>query len=97
VSLHLRNVSMDRVPKARASTLQHGFDSLQFQDGATINNFGIHINRLTAQLAVLRNTYTEEEIVRCFLQALLPRFDQITVSTETPLDLSDVSLDELIG
>jgi hypothetical protein len=70
---------------------------LQFQDGATINNFGIHINRLTAQLAVLRNTYTEEEIVRCFLQALLLRFDQIAASTETPLDLSDVSLDELIG
>jgi hypothetical protein len=46
---------------------------------------------------VLVNTYTEEEIVRCFLQALPPRFDQIATSIETLLDLSDVSLDELIG
>jgi hypothetical protein len=46
---------------------------------------------------VLRNTYTEEEIVRQFLQALPPRFDQIVASIETLLDLADVSLDQLIG
>jgi hypothetical protein len=88
---------VDRVQKARASTLRHEFDSLQFQDGETIDDFGVRINHLTTQLAVLVNTYTEEEIVRCFLQALPPRFDQIATSIETLLDLSDVSLDELIG
>jgi uncharacterized membrane protein YgcG len=88
---------VDRVQKARASTLRHEFDSLQFQDGETIDDFGVRINHLTTQLAVLVNTYTEEEIVRCFLQALPPRFDQIATSIETLLDLSNVSLDELIG
>jgi uncharacterized membrane protein YgcG len=61
-----------------------------------IDNFGVHINSLTTQLAVLEATYIDEEIVRCFLQALPPRFDQITTSIETLLDLDDVSLDELI-
>jgi hypothetical protein len=36
-------------------------------------------------------------LVRRFLQALPPRFDQIAASIETLLDLADMSLDELIG
>jgi hypothetical protein len=48
------------------------------------------------KLAVLGTTYIDEEIVRHFLQALPPRFDQIATSIETLLDLTDVSLDELI-
>jgi hypothetical protein len=49
------------------------------------------------QLAVLGNTYNKVKIVRCFLQALPPRLDQIITSIETLLDLANVSIDELIG
>jgi hypothetical protein len=95
-SLYLRNIGTEHVRKARANTLQQEFDALKFKDGEMIDNFGVHINSLTTQLAVLGTTYTNEEIVRCFLQALPPRFDQITTLIETLLDLADVSLDELI-
>jgi uncharacterized membrane protein YgcG len=96
-ALYLRNVGAERVRKARASTLRREFDSLKFEAGETIDDFGVRINHLTTQLAVLGSSYTEEEIVRRFLQALLPRFDQIAASIETLLDLADVTLDELIG
>jgi hypothetical protein len=70
---------------------------LQFQDGETIDDFGIRSNCLIMQLAVLGNTYNKVKIVRCFLQALPPRLDQIITSIETLLDLANVSIDELIG
>jgi hypothetical protein len=96
-ALYLHNVGTKRVCKARVSTLRQEFNSLKFEAGETIDDFGACTNRLTTQLAVLRSSYIEEEIIRCFLQALLPRFDQRAASIETVLDLVDVSLDELIG
>jgi hypothetical protein len=68
-----------------------------FEDGESIDDFTVRMNHLITQLAVLGNSYTDEEIVRCLLNALPSRFDQIAVSIKTLLDLADVSLDELIG
>jgi hypothetical protein len=52
---------------------------------------------ITSELVVLGDKYTEEEIGRKFLQALPPRFGQIATSIKTLLDLSEVSVDELVG
>jgi hypothetical protein len=62
-------------------------DSLAFLDGESIIDFGTHLGRITNQLAVLGFEYEEEEVVRRFLQALPPKFEQITSSIETLLDL----------
>ncbi|WVZ59800.1 LOW QUALITY PROTEIN: hypothetical protein U9M48_009898 [Paspalum notatum var. saurae] len=94
-SIKLMNVGVERVRKAKASTLRREFDSLKFKDGETVDDFGIRINRIANQLAVLGGGLKEEEIVRKFLQALPPRFEQIASSIETLLDLEDVTL--LIG
>jgi hypothetical protein len=48
-------------------------------------------------LAVLGFEYKEEEIVRKFLQALPPKFEQIVASIETLLGLETISFNELIG
>jgi hypothetical protein len=96
-ALYLCNVGTERVRKARASMLRRDFNALKFEDGETINDFSVRINSLVTQLAVLSTTYTKDEVVRRFLQALPPRFDQIAASIETLLDLANVSLDELIG
>jgi hypothetical protein len=57
----------------------------------------VRMNLLTTMLVVLGSSYTDEEIIKQFLQAPPLRFDQIVVSIETLLGLVDVSLDELIG
>jgi hypothetical protein len=62
-------------------------DSLAFLDGELIIDFGTHLGRITNQLVVLGFEYEEEEVVRRFLQALPPKFEQITSSIETLLDL----------
>jgi hypothetical protein len=72
-SLVLRKVGVDRVCKA--STLKREFDSLTFEAGESIDDFGTRLSRITNQLAVLGFKYKEEEIVRRFLAALPPKFE----------------------
>ncbi|WVZ91483.1 hypothetical protein U9M48_037649 [Paspalum notatum var. saurae] len=96
-AIKVMNVDVERVRKAKAGTLRRDFDALKFRDGESVDDFGIRINRLVNQLAVLGDGIKEEEVVRKFLQALPARFEQIASSIETLLDLSDVSVEELIG
>jgi hypothetical protein len=96
-SLVLRNVGVDRVRKTKASTLRREFDSLTFEVGESIDDFGMRLSRITNQLAVLGFKYKEEEIVRRFPAALPPKFEQITTSIETLCDLDMITVDELIG
>ncbi|WVZ61596.1 hypothetical protein U9M48_011448 [Paspalum notatum var. saurae] len=91
------NVGVKRVRKAKAGMLRREFDSLKFHDGETVDDFGIRIGRIVTQLTVLGDAIKEEQVVRKFLQALPPRFEQIASSIETLLDLSDVFVEELIG
>jgi cyclopropane fatty-acyl-phospholipid synthase-like methyltransferase len=63
-SLVLRNVGVDRVRKAKASTLKREFDLLTFEAGESIDDFGTRLSQITNQLAVLGFEYKEEEIVR---------------------------------
>jgi hypothetical protein len=95
-SLVLRNVGVDRVRKAKASTLKREFDSLTFEAGESIDDFGSRLSRITNQLAVLGFEY-KEEIVRRFLAALPPKFEQIATSIETLCDMDTITVDELIG
>ncbi|WVZ87318.1 hypothetical protein U9M48_033973 [Paspalum notatum var. saurae] len=72
-SIKLMNVGVERVRKAKASTLRREFDSLKFKDGETVYDFGIRINRIANQLVVLEGGLKDpKEIVRKFLQALPP-------------------------
>jgi hypothetical protein len=63
-SLFLRNIGVDHERKVHASILHQEFDSLQFEAGEMVDDFGDHINRLIMQLAVLDVKYTEKETVR---------------------------------
>jgi hypothetical protein len=74
-SLVLRNVGVDRVRKAKVSTLKREFDSLTFEAGESIDDFDTRLSRITNQLAVLGFEYKEEEIMRQFLAALPPKFE----------------------
>lgn len=56
----------------------------RFHDVETINNFTLHINRIM------------HHIVRKFLQAIPARYEPITLAIKTLLDVSQVSVEELI-
>jgi hypothetical protein len=94
-SIKLRNVGVDRVSKAKGSTLKHKLDLLMLLHGESIDEFGARLGRITNQLAVLGFEYEEEEIVRRFLQALPRKFKQIVTSIETLLDLEMILIGRL--
>jgi hypothetical protein len=68
-----------------------------FNDGELVHDFGARIGRVTNRLAILGFKYKEEEIMRWFPLALLPKFEQIAASIEMLLDLETIMVDELIG
>jgi hypothetical protein len=76
-SITLRNVGVDRVWKAKASSVKREFDALTFLDSESVDDFGTCIEQITNQLAILRCDYKEEEIVRQFLLMLPSKFEQI--------------------
>jgi uncharacterized membrane protein YgcG len=90
-------LALEVIAKAKASTLKREFDSLTFEAGELIDDFDTRLSRITNQLAVLGFEYKEEEIVRRFLAALPPKFEQIATSIETLCDLDTITVDELIG
>jgi hypothetical protein len=51
-SIILRNVRVDRVRKAKASTLKSEFNSLTFHDDESMDDFGMRISQIMNQLAV---------------------------------------------
>jgi hypothetical protein len=93
----LRNIDVDQVWKAKVSSLKHEFDSLTFNDGKSVDDCGACIDCIVNQLTVLGCKYMEEEIMRWFLLALPPKFEQIVSLIETLLDLETITVDEMIG
>jgi hypothetical protein len=96
-SITLRNVGVDQVQKAKASSVEREFNALTFHDGESVDDFDAYIRRIMNQLVVLGYEYKEEEVVRQFLLALLHKFEQIVASIETLLDVESMTVDELIG
>jgi hypothetical protein len=62
-SIMMRNVGVDRVKKAKASSLKREFDVLTFLNGESVDDFGMRIRQIMNQLVVLGCEYKEEEIV----------------------------------
>jgi hypothetical protein len=96
-SITLHNVSVNHVRKVKVGSLKCKFDSLTFNDGESVDDFDAHIGWITNQLAILGFKYREEEIVRRFLRVLPLKFEKITTSIKTLLDLETITVDELIG
>jgi hypothetical protein len=55
-SLVLRNVGVDRVRKVKVSTLKREFDSLTFEAGESIDDFGMRLSRITSWRFSASNT-----------------------------------------
>jgi hypothetical protein len=85
------------VRNANASTLKTEFDSLNFHDGESVDDFSTHIGQITNQPAIFSFEDKLEEIVRRFLQALPSKFEQVAASIETLLDLETITIDGWIG
>jgi hypothetical protein len=81
-------IGVEQVRKAKATVLRQEFDVLKFNDGESLDDFFVCINKIAHEFSVLNDRCTEEEPICKTLAALPEGYHQITVTVQTLLDLS---------
>jgi hypothetical protein len=87
----------DRVRKSTAQQLRRKFDLAAFDDGETVEEYALRLNNMAAQLATLGDEVMDDVIVAKILRSLPPRFKQIAIAIRTLLDVTTMSVADLVG
>lgn len=66
----------DRVKDVNAQKLLQEFENINFKDGETVDDFGMRINNLVANLKALGETVEETRVVKKFLRVVPTKFTQ---------------------
>ena len=85
------------VKDVNAQKLSQEFENLQFKEGETIDDFGMRITNLVANLKTLGETIADEKVIKKFLVVVPPSFTSVVVLIEMFCDLKKLTMDELIG
>ncbi|XP_072149568.1 uncharacterized protein [Setaria viridis] len=89
-------VGADRVKEANAQRLLKEFENISFKDGEMVDDFAMRISSLAENLHTLKENVDDSQMVKKMLRVLPQRYSQIAISIETLLDLTKLSLEELI-
>lgn len=87
----------DRVKDVNAQRLLKEFENIGFKEGETIDDFGMRITNLVANLKALGETIEDTRVVKKFLRVAPARFSQVVVSIEMFCDLKIMTVEELVG
>ena len=90
-------VSFDRAKKATAQLLKQDCANLKFKDGETVEDFSLRLQTLINKLKSHGITIDKEEAVSMYLHSVLAKYIQIALSIETMLDLSTLTIEDVIG
>jgi hypothetical protein len=94
-SLKTMRLGGDRVRKAKVQQLRREYEAITFRDSEAVEDFALRLTMMVSQLGQLGDTINEEEAVEKFLRVTPPRFAQITMSIETLLDLSELTIEDI--
>ena len=87
----------DRAKKATTQLLKQEYANLKFKDGETVEDFSLRLQTLISKLKSHGVTIDEEEAVSKFLHSVPAKYIQIALSIETMLDLSTLTIEDVIG
>jgi transposase InsO family protein len=90
-------IGADRVKDVNAQKLLQEFENISFKDGETVDDFGMRINNLVANLKTLGETVEETRVVKKFLRVVPTKFTQVVVSIEMFCDMKVMTVEELVG
>jgi hypothetical protein len=68
-----------------------------FDDGETVKDYALRLSGMVAHLTTLGEEVMDDEIISKMLRSLPPRFKQITIMIKTLLDVSTMTVADLIG
>ena len=89
-------VGSDRAKKAKAQQLRLEYEVLALRDGEAVEDFSLCLQLLVSQLVALAVAITDEKAVAKYLRVVPPKYTQIVLSMEMLIDLSTLTLVDVI-
>ncbi|XP_073351834.1 uncharacterized protein [Aegilops tauschii subsp. strangulata] len=86
-----------RVRQANLQTLLRNYETLVMTDDETVDAFASRVMTLVNGIRALGENLTETSVVRRFLCAAPPRYMQIVTAIEQCVDLTTLTVDDLVG
>jgi hypothetical protein len=96
-SIKTMRIDVDRVHKASAQKLRREYEQLTFCDGESIEDFTMQLTSLMNQLVILDDPEADDKVITKYLLVVWPRYRQLVVSMETLLDITMLSMEEVIA
>jgi len=90
-------VGSDRAKKVSAQLLKQEYVTLKFKDDESVEDFFLRLQMLISKLRSHGVTIDEEEAVSKYLHSMLVKYIKITLSIETMLDLSTLTIEDVTG
>ena len=87
----------DRVKEVNAQRLLKEFENIGFKEGETVDDFGMRITNLVANLKTLGETVDDARVFKKFLCVVPSHFNQVVISIEMFCDVKKMTVDELVG
>ncbi|CAA0836931.1 cysteine-rich RLK (RECEPTOR-like protein kinase) 8 [Striga hermonthica] len=96
-ALKAMRIGSDRVKKAKAQQLRREYEALAFCDGEAVEDFSLRLQSLVSYLAAHGVIITDKEAVAKYLRVVPPKYAQIALSIETLIDMSTLTIEDVIG
>ncbi|XP_062182044.1 uncharacterized protein LOC133886315 [Phragmites australis] len=87
----------DRVWKATAQNLRAEYEVITLHDGEAIEDFALRLTGIVQRLAALGDLEADTKVVAKYLRVVRPRYKQLVISIEILLDISQLSIEEVMG
>lgn len=87
----------ERARESRAQTLRQQYDDVRFKPGEGVDDFGMRLQSLVNEMATVGEEVAEKKVLLKFLRVVPKKYKQLAWSIESCVDLSTMSLDELMG
>ena len=86
----------ERAREAKAQVRRREFEDLRFKDGESIEDFGLRLSALVADLELYGDPVTEHKAVQKFLRVVPCRYRPMAMAIESLIDLKTMSVEELV-
>jgi hypothetical protein len=90
-------IRVDRVKEVNIQKLLKEFENIEFKEGESVEDFGMRITNLVANIKSLGEPLEDTLVVKKFLRVVPPRFNQVVVSIEMFCDVKTLSVEDLVG
>jgi hypothetical protein len=91
-------IGSDRARKTTLQALHKEWENLAFKPGEDVDDFALCLNTLLQKMVQFGDdTYNEERAIKKLFRYIPEKYKQISLSIESLLDLSTMSIEEAIG